>query len=67
VSNRFLSLRVLADAKPHREPGTTVADPMTGAGPFTVVLAVAAIGAPRLRAGAPLSLRPPLAERRRRG
>ena len=33
------------------EPGTTVADHMTRTGALGAVLAVAAIGAPRLRAG----------------
>jgi hypothetical protein len=43
-------LHVTDDAIPHREPGTTDADHVTGAGLTTAVLAVAAIGAPRLRA-----------------
>jgi hypothetical protein len=42
-------LRVPDDANPHREPGTTAAGFLTGAG--TAVLAVAAAVLPRLRAG----------------
>ena len=52
------NLHVPADTTHQREPGTTVADLMTGAGALAAVLAVAAIGAPRLRAG--LSLHPVL-------
>lgn len=46
------ALHVLDDATLHREPGTTIADHVTGAGATLVVLAVAAIVFPRLRAGA---------------
>jgi hypothetical protein len=42
-------LHVSDDANPHREPGTTAAGFLTGAG--TAVLAVAAAVLPRLRAG----------------
>ena len=42
------------------EPGTTVADHMTRTGALGAVLAVAAIGAPRLRAG---FLLPPVTRR----
>lgn len=42
-------LHVPDDANPHREPGTTAAGFLTGAG--TAVLAVAAAVLPRLRAG----------------
>ena len=45
-------LHVPADSTDQREPGTTVADHMTGAGAIAAVLAVAAIGVPRLRAAA---------------
>ncbi len=45
------NLHVPADTTHQREPGTTVADHMTGAGALAAVLAVAAIGVPRLRAG----------------
>jgi hypothetical protein len=45
------TLRVTNDAIPHREPGTTDADLLTGAGATHAVLAVAALGVPRLRAG----------------
>ena len=51
------NLHVPADTTDQREPGTTVADHMTGAGALAAVLAVAAIGAPRLRAGFPLPAR----------
>jgi hypothetical protein len=46
------SLHVLDDATLHREPGTTTADHLTGAGALAAVLAVAANVFPRLRAGA---------------
>jgi hypothetical protein len=46
------ALHVLDDATLHREPGTTIADHLTGAGALLVVLAVAAFVFPRLRAGA---------------
>jgi hypothetical protein len=56
--NRFLAvalaatvLHVVDDATLHREPGTTVADHVTGAGATLAVLAVAATVFPRLRAG----------------
>ena len=45
------ALHVADDATLHREPGTTVADHVTGAGATLAVLAVAAIVFPRLRAG----------------
>ena len=45
------ALHVLDDATLHREPGTTVADHLTGAGALLAVLAVSAIVFPRLRAG----------------
>ena len=47
--HRSTDLHVLDDANPHREPGTTAAGLLTGAG--TAVLAVAAAVLPRLRAG----------------
>jgi fermentation-respiration switch protein FrsA (DUF1100 family) len=46
------ALHVLDDATLHREPGTTVADHLIGAGALLAVLAVAAAVFPRLRAGA---------------
>ena len=45
------ALHVLDDATLHREPGTTIADHLTGAGALLTVLAVAALVFPRLRAG----------------
>jgi hypothetical protein len=45
------ALHVLDDAILHREPGTTVAGSVTGAGAILAVLAVAAAVFPRLRAG----------------
>jgi hypothetical protein len=51
MNNEPQSLHVTGAATLQREPGTTVADHMTGAGALAAVLAVAAIGAPRLRAG----------------
>ncbi len=51
MNTRLLGLHVPDDATRDREPGPTVADSMTGAGALAAVLAVAAIGAPRLRAG----------------
>jgi hypothetical protein len=56
VSKLAANLHVPADITNQREPGTTVADNMTGAGALAAVLAVTAIGVPRLRAG--LSLPP---------
>ena len=53
------NLHVPADTTDQREPGTTVADHMTGTGALAAVLAVAAIGVPRLRAGFSLPGRPP--------
>lgn len=47
--HRSTDLHVPDDANPHREPGTTAAGFLTGAG--TAVLAVAAAVLPRLRAG----------------
>jgi fermentation-respiration switch protein FrsA (DUF1100 family) len=44
------ALHVLDDATLHREPGTTVADHLIGAGALLAVLAVAAAVFPRLRA-----------------
>jgi hypothetical protein len=44
-------LHVPDDAILHREPGTTAADHLTGAGAPLAVLAVAATVLPRLRAG----------------
>jgi hypothetical protein len=46
------ALHVLDDATLHREPGTAIADHLTGAGALRAVLAVAATAIPRLRAGA---------------
>ena len=57
MNTYLLGLHVPDDATRDREPGPTVADPMTGTGALTAVLAVAANGAPRLRAGHAL---PPL-------
>ena len=51
MNTRLLGPHVPDDATRDREPGPTVADSMTGAGALAAVLAVAAIGAPRLRAG----------------
>jgi len=51
VNQLAANLHVPADTTDQREPGTTVADHMTGAGAIAAVLAVAAIGVPRLRAG----------------
>jgi uncharacterized membrane protein HdeD (DUF308 family) len=48
----FTALHVLDDATLHREPGTTIADYLTGAGFLLAVLAVSALVFPRLRAGA---------------
>ena len=45
------ALHVFDEATLHREPGTTIADHLTGAGAMLTVLAVAAIVFPRLRAG----------------
>ena len=45
MSNQLSSPHVPVDDTTHREPGTTVADHMIGAG-STAVLTVAAIGAP---------------------
>lgn len=45
------ALHVIDDATLHREPGTTPAEHLTGAGATLAVLAVAAIVFPRLRAG----------------
>ncbi len=45
------ALHVIDEASLHREPGTTIADHLTGAGATLTVLAVAAIVFPRLRAG----------------
>jgi hypothetical protein len=45
------ALHVLDDASLHREPGTTVADHLIGAGVLLAVLAVSATVFPRLRAG----------------
>jgi len=50
------ALHVLDDATLHREPGTTIADHLTGAGFLLAVLAVAALVLPRLRAGAQASI-----------
>ena len=51
MSNEPQSLHVTDAATLQHEPGATVADHMTRTGAFGAVLAVAAIGAPRLRAG----------------
>ena len=45
------ALHVIHDDTLHREPGTTIADHLTGAGTLLAVLAVAALVFPRLRAG----------------
>ena len=50
------ALHVLDDATLHREPGTTIADHVTGAGATLAVLAVAAVVFTRLRAGAKATL-----------
>ena len=55
MSNEPQSLHVTDAATLQHEPGATVADHMTRTGAFGAVLAVAAIGAPRLRAGFTLS------------
>jgi hypothetical protein len=55
MNNASQSLHVTDAATPQHEPGTTVADHMTRTGAFGAVLAVAAIGVPRLRAGFTLS------------
>jgi hypothetical protein len=52
VALAITGLHVLDDATLHREPGTTVADNLTGAGALLAVLAVSAAVFPRLRAGA---------------
>ena len=51
MSNEPQSLHVTNAATLQQEPGTTVADHVTRTGALGAVLAVAAIGAPRLRAG----------------
>ena len=51
MNNALQSLHVTDAATLQHEPGTTVADHMTRTGALGAVLAVAAIGAPRLRAG----------------
>jgi len=51
----LLGPHVPDDATRDHEPGLTVADSMTGAGALAAVLAVAAIGTPRLRAGHTIS------------
>ncbi len=51
VAAATTALHVLDDATLHREPGTTVADHLIGAGAILAVLAVAAAVFPRLRAG----------------
>ncbi len=55
MSNEPHSLHVTDAATPQHEPGATDADPMTRTGALGAVLAVAAIGVPRLRAGLTLS------------
>jgi hypothetical protein len=55
MNNEPQSLHVTDAATLQHEPGATVADHMTRTGAFGAVLAVAAIGAPRLRAGFTLS------------
>ena len=55
MNNETQSLHVTDAASLQHEPGTTVADHMTRTGAFGAVLAVAAIGVPRLRAGFTLS------------
>ena len=54
MNNEPQSLHVTDAATLQHEPGATVADHMIGTGP-DAVLAVAAIGVPRLRAGFTLS------------
>jgi hypothetical protein len=51
MNNETHSLHVTDAATLQHEPGPTVADHMTRTGALAAVLAVAAIGAPRLRAG----------------
>ena len=51
MSNEPQSLHVTDAATLQHEPGATVADHMTRTGALGAVLAVAAIGVPRLRAG----------------
>ena len=51
MNTRLLGPHVPDDATRDREPGLTVADSMTGTGALAAVLAVAAIGTPRLRTG----------------
>jgi hypothetical protein len=51
MSNEPQSLHVTDAATLQHEPRTTVADHMTRTGALGAVLAVAAIGVPRLRAG----------------
>jgi hypothetical protein len=52
VATGLTALHVLDDATLQREPGTTIADHLTGAGFLLAVLAVSAVVFPRLRAGA---------------
>ena len=51
MSNEPQSLHVTDAATLQHEPGATIADHMTRTGALGAVLAVAAIGVPRLRAG----------------
>ena len=51
MSNEPQSLHVTDGATLQHEPGATIADHMTRTGALGAVLAVAAIGVPRLRAG----------------
>ena len=51
MNNALRSLHVTDAATLQHEPGTTIADHMTSTGAPAAVLAVAAIGVPRLRAG----------------
>ena len=51
MNNEPQSLHVTNAPTLQHEPGTTVADHMTRTGALGAVLAVAAIGVPRLRAG----------------
>jgi len=51
MNNEPQSLHVTDAASLQHELGTTFADHMTRTGAFSAVLAVAAIGVPRLRAG----------------
>ena len=51
MNNEPQSLHVTNAATLQQEPGTTVADHVTRTGALGAVLAVAAIGVPRLRAG----------------